>query len=769
MATSITYKNNEISSFDSGTKILKTSGKYLEDDITVVSTSSGGAAAISITDEEDTHGGTIRHINAVSLADDTVAPDKLLQGYTAHNSAGEAITGTYVGGSNETPATHEGGVIFIDYDGTVLYEYTAAQFGALQSLPANPTHSGLTAQGWNWTMQEITTQLTAMPEQDVIVGQLYITDDGKTRIYVEVLDSSKDMPMKIQFAASQLNGIEINWGDGTTQLNTATTKTTYSHTYTASGTYCITLECLNDTTLNLQFGTNENILGPANTVNLASARRLQKLELGKNITVIRYLTYSSLCETITMPNYEINLLSQAFQTSNHLKALVLSKQFTGLNNSSLMSSCYLMSVVALPPNITQFNSTFGYCYNLQQVTIPYATTILSGNVFQSCYKLQLSSKLPTGITAIGNSCFYECSLLQEIEISSTVTSIGQSAFRSCINLLKVTINSSNLTIIDQYCYSGCYALKELSIPSSTNITSIAKNAFENCYSLQKIPDFSSVTTIGSNAFQFCYGLSTIKYSSIISSIGDSCFKGTAIRTVNIPSTITAIPSSFASYCKSLSNVTLPNTLKTIGNNSFEYNWQLQHITIPSGATSIGSYAFSNCRNLQSIELPSSLTSIGTYAFQYCSIRSITIPSLITAIPNYCFYQSSLRKPILSNNITSIGASAFYASDLADITFLPESLETIGASAFANNYSFCTAIIPKNVTDMGNSIFYGCQCLQRLYMKPTSPPTLGTSALPSNANLIIYVPYSIDHSVLNAYKTATNWSTYASKMVEEDPT
>ena len=36
----------------------------------------------------------------------------------------------------------------------------------------------------------------------------------------------------------------------------------------------------------------------------------------------------------------------------------------------------------------------------------------------------------------------------------------------------------------------------------------------------------------------------------------------------------------------------------------------------------------------------------------------------------------------------------------------------------------------------------------------------------NNNIKVYVPYSSDHSILEAYKTATNWSTYASLMVEE---
>ena len=45
-----------------------------------------------------------------------------------------------------------GHVYFIDYDGTILHDYTETEAQALEALPANPTHTGLTSQGWNWTL-----------------------------------------------------------------------------------------------------------------------------------------------------------------------------------------------------------------------------------------------------------------------------------------------------------------------------------------------------------------------------------------------------------------------------------------------------------------------------------------------------------------------------------------------------------------------------------------------------------------------------------------
>ena len=61
---------------------------------------SGSGSAITVTDTLDENGGTIRTITAVSLAGDTVSPSSLLQGYTAHNSLGEAIVGTASGGGS---------------------------------------------------------------------------------------------------------------------------------------------------------------------------------------------------------------------------------------------------------------------------------------------------------------------------------------------------------------------------------------------------------------------------------------------------------------------------------------------------------------------------------------------------------------------------------------------------------------------------------------------------------------------------------------------
>lgn len=100
MSTSISYKGRVIAAFGNDTKTLNTAGTWLEDDITVTATDS--SAAITVTQELDEHGGIIKHINAVDISNDTVDAAHLLQGYTAHDRDGNAVTGTYTGESTPT-------------------------------------------------------------------------------------------------------------------------------------------------------------------------------------------------------------------------------------------------------------------------------------------------------------------------------------------------------------------------------------------------------------------------------------------------------------------------------------------------------------------------------------------------------------------------------------------------------------------------------------------------------------------------------------------
>ena len=80
------------------------------------------------------------------------------------------------------------------------------------------------------------------------------------------------------------------------------------------------------------------------------------------------------------------------------------------------------------------------------------------------------------------------------------------------------------------------------------------------------------------------------------------------------------------------------------------------------------------------------------------------------------------------------------------------------------------IIPASITTIGANAFNNTRQILEFHFKSTTPPALDNTNAFSNmgdgGGKKIYVPYSADHSILTAYQTATNWSTYASYIYEE---
>lgn len=83
----------------------------------------GGGAAIAVTETPDSHGGTVLEITSVDLSRDTVKPERLLYGFTAHNASGLPITGTAIQGTDTSDASLSNG-------GQMLYNVTAYANGS---------------------------------------------------------------------------------------------------------------------------------------------------------------------------------------------------------------------------------------------------------------------------------------------------------------------------------------------------------------------------------------------------------------------------------------------------------------------------------------------------------------------------------------------------------------------------------------------------------------------------------------------------------------
>ena len=323
----------------------------------------------------------------------------------------DAITNLPSGGGDVNPTAEKNDVTFYDYDGTIRYSYTAEEFLVLTEMPPLPTQKGLICQEWNWSFEDAVEYVAEYGVLDV--GATYITDDGKTRLYIRIAtDGRMDVPL--YFSQTVSNGVTIDWGDGSdTETLSGTGNANTTHRYASIGDYCISLDVADDCTLGLGHASSSYcVMGRNGGNGRVYCNMLQKVEIGTGVTSIGGHTFNgcSSLTSVTIPNAVTSIVTSAFQ------------------------NCYSLSSVAIPNGVTSIgNQVFYQCYSLASVTIPAGVTSFGSSAFGSCYSLS-SVTIPGSVTSIGQNTFQNCSSLASVAIPGSVTSIGANALSNCYGM-----------------------------------------------------------------------------------------------------------------------------------------------------------------------------------------------------------------------------------------------------------------------------------------------------------------------------------------------
>lgn len=156
-------------------------------------------------------------------------------------------------------------------------------------------------------------------------------------------------------------------------------------------------------------------------------------------------------------------------------------------------------------------------------------------------------------------------------------------------------------------------------------------------------------------------------------------------------------------------------------------------------TGVGAYAFYYASSLKSVNFPNASGDIGMCAFQYCAaLSSVNIPNATQILGN-AFQRTGLTS-VNFPLVTYVGGSAFDSSDRL-VTADFGAVTYIGSGAFSNCYALTTLIIrtTAQVCYLGGPLSSSC------------PIAKGSG--------YIYVPAAL----VDSYKSATNWSTYAAQI------
>ena len=241
-------------------------------------------------------------------------------------------------------------------------------------------------------------------------------------------------------------------------------------------------------------------------------------------------------------------------------------------------------------------------------------------------------------------------------------------------------------------------------------------------------------------------------------IGDMAFWGRrSLTSINISNSVTTIGEWAFEECKSLTNINIPNSVTTIGKGAFYICESLTNINIPNSVTTIGEGVFCGCDFLTSITIPSSVVTIIGNPFCYwhgnlyneskafiyedhvlfnknktiliayrAKGTNYTIPNSVTTIGESAFKGcESLTNINIPNSVTTIGEYAFCCCDSLTNINIPNNVTTIGEGTFCHCHSLTSINIPNGVTTIEKWAFLNCDSLTSINI-PNSVTTIGDS-------------------------------------------
>lgn len=495
------------------------------------------------------------------------------------------------------------------------------------------------------------------------------------------------------------------------------------------------------------------------------------------------LTWSGEYEKVKMDNggifyyceglYEINL------------SMVDTSEVTSMDN--MFNGCQYLSKINLTgwntSNVTDMSYMFSFCSSLTSLDLSHfdtsnVTTMYS--MFDTCSALStlnLSNWNTSNVTTM-YGMFSSCGALASINLSSFNTSnvtIMSSMFVSCRSLTSLDLSNFDTSKVTSMgsMFSSCTKLTSLDISNfDTSNVKIMSSMFRDCslltsidlskFNTNKVTDFHSM-------FMNCKKLTSINLSSFntsnatnMSEMFSSCTKLTSlVLSIFNTSKVTNMNAMFYG-CSGLTSLDLSNFNTSTVKNMSSMFYACSGLTSldlsnfdTSKVTNMGSM-FYRCSGLASLDLSNFNTSTVTnmtYMFYACSgLTSLDLSNFDTSA------LSSMTSMFEQcSGLTTLDLSSFNTSSVTNMNSMFKQcsgLTLLDLSNFDFSAIRATSNIAGLFTNCNNSvsIFIGKD------VDSEPQPLINTSiGLPTNAK--IYVP----DALVDAYKAATNWSTYASKI------
>ena len=319
--------------------------------------------------------------------------------------------------------------------------------------------------------------------------------------------------------------------------------------------------------------------------------------------------------------------------------------------------------------------------------------------------------------------------VQGLRISGKVNSEDMNRIKNQLaNLQEIDMSGLNLKSIPREQFNGREMITSVKLPAT--LETIEYEAFYNCKNMESFELPATLKTIGNYAFYNCRQFTELVVPEGVTSIGDYAFDGTTessyaydengkpmydeygnyiyvyrgsnLKKVTLPSTLTYLGNAAFRNCVSLEEVNIPEGLTELQSNLFRGCTALKNITIPTNIKKINSQAFYNA-GLENVELSEGLNILQSNAFGYCkSLKTITLPSSVNSVYNPFYGCSSLDSlvvkaiaPPYANESNIMGGNEQQCTLYVPALSLAAYKQTDQWSNFAPNI-FGLNIMPENI-------------------------------------------------------------------------
>lgn len=295
-----------------------------------------------------------------------------------------------------------------------------------------------------------------------------------------------------------------------------------------------------------------------------------------------------------------------------------------------------------------------------------------------------------------------------------VIGIGKKAFSTThevddvITWIREVALPDTLQYIEEYAFYGHITFNPtytgLTVNFPVSLQRIEEGAFSFTLSGDVVfPEGSQLSYIGDGAFASNHILTKMDLSncSLLREIGDGAFYSCSGE--YDPFTEIETPG--------LSEVELPDGLKTIGARAFCQDNMLTSIRIPSTVEKIGDEAFFGTGLTGAIDI-SSVAALGKRLFSGSGIETVILPDALGEIPEEMFTHTTALNNILPKSyLEELGG---IENVRGGIFKLPESVKSIGSSAFANTALTGTVDI-SGVSEIGRAVFADCAGIETVIL------------------------------------------------------